>query len=250
MSTNGFNNRALLIRCIWNSNTYVLLSGGGCHVIYAYSSSSSCSPRYVHVHWIWESVCRTRWICVRSPDLRWTGKEWIKDGDPDLRSRLKIENRTKYLSVSMLGKSRQKSRLIIDNSISISKTGLVFFFLSKQSNTPNRGNLIWKKYLKKQSESRTKEQVLFIGHISKTRKKDPDTVPPFSFFKKINARPFNFIENLWIFTECGLSSAERNINCARHAHKTAVALSSARARAACEVGPRFSIMLADNVGCR
>ena len=51
-----------------------------------------------------------------------------------------------------------------------------FFFLSKQSlNTPNRVNITWKEYLKKQSKSRTKEQVSFIGHISKTRRKDPDT---------------------------------------------------------------------------
>ena len=51
-----------------------------------------------------------------------------------------------------------------------------------------------------------------------------------------------------IFTECGLSTAKRNINWARHAHKTAVALSSPRARAACEVGPRFSTIMRQGRG--
>ena len=45
-----------------------------------------------------------------------------------------------------------------------------------------------------------------------------------------------------------MSRAKRDTNWARHAHKTAVALSSPRARAACDVGPRFSIMFSDK--CR
>ena len=87
------------------------------------------------------------------------------------------------------------------------------------------------------SKSRTREQVSFIGQFSKTSK---IPIPPLSFFKK---KKLNFI------TECGLTRA-KNINWARHAHKTAVALSSPRARAACDVGPRFSIIFSDNAGCR
>ena len=62
-------------------------------------------------------------------------------------------------------------------------------------------------------------------------------IPPVSFFKKQKKMlPIIFIENLSIVTECGLSRAKRNLNWARHAHKTAVALSSHRARAACDDG--------------
>ena len=88
-----------------------------------------------------------------------------------------------------------------------------------------------------------------MGQVSRTPKKNPD-ISVFTFLKKEILNHLTLRKNYEYLRNIVRPRENRNIHWARHVHKTAVALSSPRARAACDVGPRVSVIFSDRVGRR